>query len=157
MQPNNFGNEGGERVNRSVPRSYTEAFYAQFPYYLSIGMTEKQYWEGDNTLVIYYRKADEIKQDRQNQQAWLQGLYVYDAISRLSPILKAFPKKGTKAEPYVEEPYPLGKNKEEEAQRKKEEQATKKGIRYMEMIMAQNNKRFEEREEVSDNGNIRTT
>lgn len=34
---------------------------------------------------------------------WLQGMYIYDAISRLSPILRAFAKKGTKAQPYADE------------------------------------------------------
>ena len=34
---------------------------------------------------------------------WLQGMYIYDAISRLSPILRAFAKKGPKAQPYVED------------------------------------------------------
>lgn len=94
-------NKGSERENRSAPPSYSEIFLAKFPYYLSIGMTEEQYWDRDSTLVKSYRKAEELRKERVNQEMWLQGMYIYDAISRLSPILRAFAKKGTKAQPYV--------------------------------------------------------
>ena len=89
-------NKGSERENRSAPPSYSEIFLAKFPYYLSIGMTEEQYWDRDCTLVKSYRKAEELRKERVNQEMWLQGMYIYDAISRLSPILRAFAKKGTK-------------------------------------------------------------
>lgn len=94
-------NKGSERENRSAPPSYSEIFLAKFPYYLSIGMTEEQYWDRDSTLVKSYRKAEELRKERVNQEMWLQGMYIYDAISRLSPILRAFAKKGTKAQPYA--------------------------------------------------------
>ena len=72
--------EGGER-NRSTPLfTYTEKFYECFPYYLSIGMTPEQYWDGDPTLTKYYRKADEIKKERLNEELWLQGMYIYEAL-----------------------------------------------------------------------------
>lgn len=109
-------------------------------------MTAKQYWEDDCTLVKYYRKADEYRMERINQQAWLQGMYIYDALIRLSPILKAFPKKETKAEPYPEEPYALNQEKEEEARKKKQETAMQKGIQFMEAFASKTNKQFEEKE-----------
>lgn len=89
--------EGSERENRfASPFPYTEIFYKKFPYYLSIGMTEEQYWDRDSTLVKYYREAEELRQEKFNQEAWLQGMYVYDALARIAPILHAFAKKGTK-------------------------------------------------------------
>lgn len=111
-------------------------------------MTEEQFWERDCTLVKYYREAEEIKKDRENQMAWLQGMYVYDAIARVSPILKAFGKKGTKAQPYVSEPYPISKKAVEESQRKREEIDRLKAKRFMETYMASVNKFYETREEV---------
>ena len=78
---------------RPAPRfAYTQKFYDVFPYYLAIGMTPEQYWEGDCELVRYYRKAAQIRQDLKNQDAWLQGMYVYQAIGNLAPILRAFAK-----------------------------------------------------------------
>lgn len=37
----------------------------------------------------------------------MQGMYVYEAICDVSPILHAFAKKGTKPEPYAKEPYAI--------------------------------------------------
>lgn len=138
-------NKGSERENRSAPPSYSEIFLAKFPYYLSIGMTEEQYWEGDSVLPKYYRQAEELRKERVNQEAWLQGMYVYDAIARISPILHAFAKKGTKAQPYVEEPYPINKRLVDNADTKKDKQKSQKGLRYMEALMAETNKRYKER------------
>ena len=87
--------------------SYTEQFREAFPFYLSIGMTYKQYWEEDCTLPRYYRQAFEIKQERLNQQAWLQGMYTYEALCDVSPVLNAFAKKGAKPHPFPEKPYSL--------------------------------------------------
>lgn len=127
------------------PFPYTEIFNKQFPYYLSIGMTEEQYWDKDCLLVKYYREAEELRNEKLNQQAWLQGMYIYDAINRVAPILHAFAKKGTKAQPYVEQAYPISKRSAQEAKENKEKANAQKGIRFMEAYMVQNNKRFEER------------
>lgn len=135
----------GERENRPSPPSYSEIFLTKFPYYLSIGMTEEQYWDRDSTLVKSYRKAEELRKERVNQEMWLQGMYIYDAISRLSPILRAFAKKGTKAQPYTEEPYPISKKTVEEAKLKKEKAKSEKGLRYMQAHMIQANKQLQER------------
>ena len=127
------------------PFPYTEIFYKQFPYYLSIGMTEEQYWDKDCLLVKYYREAEELRNEKLNQQAWLQGMYIYDALNRVAPILHAFAKKGTKAQPYVEQAYPISKRSAQEAKENEEKAKAQKGIRFMEAYMVQNNKRFEER------------
>lgn len=82
-------------------------------------MTYDQYWNGDCYLPIYYRKAHEIKKKQKNEELWLQGAYIYDALCRVSPILHAFAKNGTKPQPYPNKPYDLT---EEEIQRTKEEQ-----------------------------------
>lgn len=130
----------GQSVTR---KRYEDAFIQQFPYYLSIGMTDKQYWDGDCALVKYYREAEKLRRERVNQEAWLQGMYIYDGLSRISPILQAFAKKGTKAQPYVEQPYPLTRKRAEEIEEKKEQEKANKGLRYMMDRMATNNKRFE--------------
>ena len=139
-------NKGSERENRSTPPvSFVEVFNAKFPYYLSIGMTEEQYWDKDCMLVKYYREAEEMRREKFNQEAWLQGMYIYDAIMRLSPILHAFAKKGTKPQPYVDSPYPISQAGMEEAKTRKEKAVADKGKRFMEAFMAKNNQRFEER------------
>ena len=86
---------------------------------MSIGMSYDEFWNQDVALVRVYRKADELKQRRQNQIAWLQGMYIYHALCDVAPIFHAFAKKGTKPVPYVEEPYPITAAEIEE--RKKQE------------------------------------
>ena len=74
-----------------------------------MGMTWDQFWEQDSEIAVYYRKAHEIRQEQMNRDAWLQGMYVYEAIADLAPILHAFAKKGTKARKYSEKPYEFRK------------------------------------------------
>ena len=114
-------------------------------------MTAEQYWNGDATLAYYYRKAEELRKERVNSELWLQGMYIYDAVSRLTPVLHAFAKKGTKPQPYPEEPYPINQKTVKDAEERKAKQTADKGKRYMEALMAQNNKRFGKTETKDEN------
>ena len=135
--------EGSGGVTATAPfKTYTEKFNELFPYYLSIGMTEEQYWDKDNQLVISYRKADELRMTRKNQEMWLQGAYFYDALCRVSPILHAFAKKGTKPTPYLSEAYALNKKQAELVQEEKSKKVFDKGKKMMEGFMLQHNKKF---------------
>jgi hypothetical protein len=118
-------------------------FYDHFPYYLAIGMTPEQYWEGDPALAKYYRKADEINRKRQNTDLWLQGMYIYEALCDVAPIIHAFAKKGTKPRPYPDRPYSLTKQDREEEAKIREQREREKAKRYMEAKMAAINKLFE--------------
>lgn len=135
--------EGSERVNRSAPLyTYSAKFDEVFPYYLSIGMTYDQFWNGDCTLVIPYRKADKLQKERKNQELWLQGLYIYEAILDVSPVLHAFAKKGTKPKPYSSAPYPITNEEMETEKVKQAAKTANKGKKYMEALMSSNNKKF---------------
>ena len=70
-------------------------------------MTYEQFWYQDPHLVRAYAKAEEMRIKRRNEELYLQGRYVYEAIGAFVEILPAFPKKGAKIHPYLEEPYPL--------------------------------------------------
>lgn len=134
---------GGGEPNRSAPSfTYTEKFYEVFPYYLAIGMTYEQFWEGDCTLTKYYRKADEIKKERRNEEIWLQGMYIYEALCDVSPVLHAFAKKGTKPQPYSDKPYAISKAQQKRVEEDKERKMIEKGKRFMEAMMHSTNKRF---------------
>ena len=134
--------EGGQESSPSS-FTYTEKFYELFPYYLSIGMTPEQYWEGDCTLPKYYRQAEELRNERRNQELWLQGMYVYEAICDASPILHAFAKKGTKPAPYSAKPYPISRKQIKKDEEEKQRKLTEKGKRFMEAMAASINKKFE--------------
>lgn len=134
----------GNVLDPSERPSQGQIFDDAFPLYLTMGMSEEQYWDGDPQLTIFYRKADEISRDKQNSLAWLQGMYVYDAIIRLAPILVANPKKGAKPKPYTEQPYPLNSERTNPQKAEKAEKAKQdKGLAYMEAFMIANNKKYE--------------
>lgn len=139
--------ESRRKIYSSTSTPYTNVFIKRFPYYLSIGMTEEQYWDKDCLLTKYYREAEELRTEKANQMAWLQGMYIYDALARISPILRAFSKKGTKAQPYPEEPYPIGRKSVEDSKNKKEKENYDKAKRYMEAYMVQYNKKLEKESE----------
>lgn len=73
-----------------------------FPYYLSIGMTEEQYWERDPYLTKIFYKAHLMKIESKNQELWMQGFYFYNAIS--TAFSNLFRKKGQPQERYLEKP-----------------------------------------------------
>ena len=133
----------GSEPESSLPFvTYAERFKEQFPYYLAIGMTPEQYWDGDPELARAYRKADEIRMERKNQELWLQGMYVYEAICDASPILHDFAKKGTKPYPYVDKPYPINEKQHKREAIDKEKAKFDKGKKLMEAFMKATNSRF---------------
>ena len=134
-----------ESGQASSPSSftYTDKFYELFPYYLAIGMTPEQYWDSDCTLTKYYRKAEELRNEKRNQELWLQGMYVYEALCDVAPILHAFAKKGTKPAPYSNKPYPLTDKQVEQEEEDKQRKIAEKGKRFMEAMAASINKKFE--------------
>ena len=142
--------EGSERKVRSPFLTYTEQFYEVFPYYLSIGMTAEQFWDGDPTLTKYYRRADEIRNDRKNQELWLQGLYFYEALCDVAPILQAMAKKGTKARPYPEKPYSISERQRRLEKEEQERRVADKGRMFMERLMQQNNAKFKGKSRVEE-------
>ncbi len=112
---------GGELLNPTVQKTLTEIFEECFPFYLAIGMSYAEYWEGDSSLARYYRKANRIKQEEINNNAWLQGLYVYDAVSTaLHNALRGMGKTKPPAQTYAKKPYDFNKKEKNEAEKAKE-------------------------------------
>lgn len=109
---------GGELVTAPSPRTLSEIFDEYFPYYLAIGMPAEEYWHGDVTLAKAYRKADTLRRQRTNYEAWLQGAYIYEAICNASPLINAFSKEH-KPYPYPERPYAITQEEVEERQKEK--------------------------------------
>ena len=80
-------------------------------------MSYEQFWDESPYLVKTFRKAFRLKRELANEEAWLQGLYNYAAVS--ISLANAFRKKGQKSRNYLEKPldiFPLTK-----AQKKRRE------------------------------------
>lgn len=111
-----------------------ERFEKICPYFISIGMTYEQFWYGDVSMTKYYQKAFEIKEKREVKNKkwtiWEQGLYIYEALCDVSPILRAF-SKSKEPLPYSTKPYnidEIDRIGNEEKQEKREEEKKKTDI-----------------------------
>ena len=103
----------GETLTEDTP-TLTEIFEEQCPYYMAMGMSVSEFWDGDPMLVVYYRKAHEIQQELINVWEWRMGVYNMSAFGTV--IGNAFKKKGEKPLDYMTEPLPMHEKTEEEKQ-----------------------------------------
>lgn len=126
----------------SSPKKAYEIFQEVFPLYLSLDMSYDEFYNKDCQLVKAYLKAYEMKQERDNTNMWIQGMYVYDAILRASPILHPFAKGGTEPIPYLEQPYALSKEEQKAREEKEEREHMLKAKAYMEHKASIINKKF---------------
>lgn len=113
--------EEGEKLS-----SLSDFFKEKCPFFMAIGMSYQEYWYDDVWIASYYLKAWELKKEQKNEELWLQGVYIYEAMCDVAPVLHAFCKNGTKPLPYPSEPYSFHKKskKEKEMEEKKEIQDT---------------------------------
>ena len=84
--------------------------------YLAMGMTYEQFWDGDANLTVVYREADEIRRRRRNQELWLEGVYMVEALS--ATVGNMF-TKGTKHQ-YPSEPLPITVAEQQERKEREE-------------------------------------
>lgn len=120
-------------------QSYAEIFEQLCPYYMSIGMSYDEFWNGDVHAVKAYRKAYELREKRRNQELWLQGMYFYEALCDASPLFRFSMKKGIiKPEPYAKEPYPITaadvREREEREARAKQERMKAQFAAFVEQM-----------------------
>ena len=75
------------------------------PYYMSIGMTYDQYWNGEPEMAKYFRRAEEERMKTENFRQWRMGMYMTHAVS--TALGNAFRKEGSASVKYAKEPFPL--------------------------------------------------
>lgn len=108
----------GDGEITSPRKTFTELFEELFPAYLAMGMTWTQFWVDEPELTIAYRKADAIRRRRKNEELWLEGIYMAEALN--ATVGNMF-SKGQK-HPYPAEPFPLTVDEQQE-RREREEKA----------------------------------
>lgn len=132
----------GDDLSESPTRAqkkHSDTFDECFPFYLSIGMSSAEYWDGDSDLPRYFRKAFKMKQEHENYAAWLHGLYVYDAtISALTHLDKN--KKNHKN--YAVKPYSFTAEEAEKEREEKVEEAQAQAEVWMKSWVSATQKHF---------------
>lgn len=97
--------EYGSDLPEHKKSTFTEFFEEMCPYFMSIGVTYKQFWNGDVYIAKNALKAHRIQNKRDNQKMWMQGKYFNEALT--TSLANLFKKKGTPPHQYLSEPYPL--------------------------------------------------
>lgn len=91
---------------------------------MSIGLSYNDFWYGDPWIAKAYREAEIFRMEQRNYDAWLQGLYVFRAVS--SSLAMAFwNKKGQKPDGYFDYPIAITE-REREAERQRRIERTMK-------------------------------
>lgn len=86
---------------------------------MAMGMSYEQFWFDEPEKAKAYREADKIRRKRMNEELWLSGIYMREALA--STVGNMF-TKGEKY-PYPSEPKPI--TEEDAAERKAREQKMK--------------------------------
>ena len=92
---------------------------------MAIGMTYEQYWYDDPLMVRHFYKADKLRKERIDEEAWLHGLYILRALD--TTVGNAFREKGHQHVEYPKEPVSFIERRERDEARKahdEEQEAT---------------------------------
>lgn len=100
-----------------------------------MGMTYEQYWDEPPHLAQTFRKAYRLKREVENENAWLTGLYMYDAFAVC--LSNAFSKRGAKKKQYIERPIDIFPLTEREKKRREQEEFKKMDAALQAMRNAQ--------------------
>jgi hypothetical protein len=106
---------------------------------MAMGMTYTEFWDGPSFLAVVYRDAFRIQRELENEQAWLQGLYVYDAFAVC--LANMFSGRGAKKEKYFERPVDIFPLTEEEKKQREREEMEKMQVAMEEMVRRQKRKK----------------
>jgi hypothetical protein len=90
-------------------------------------------------MTTFYRDAHKLKVRQDDENNWMFGMYVYEAILDCSPILHPFSKKGTKPLPYAEKPYLMDKLETKTRAQIEEEERQKKENERLKFIVQMDN------------------
>lgn len=118
-----------------------------------MGMTPEQYWDGESWLKKAYRKAYRLRIENeeriQDRNAWLQGIYIRDALQSISILVNGFVPKGAKPVDYPDKPLleMQEEKKKAEAQKQREDNQMQLQMALFQAFAEQFNKKFDEKKE----------
>ena len=99
--------------------SYAEAlrFFAQLA--IHIGMSRDEYWNQDPYIMEEYLGAYKMRREEENWQAWIGGIYTFDAVSAVIGNIH-FDKGSHSIVKPMEKPMPIFPETPEEIARKRQ-------------------------------------
>ena len=124
-----------EKSKQVEGTSLTELFEELCPIFMSYGMSYDEYWHSSPYRAKFYLEAHKLKVKQKDEEMWMQGMYIYEALCDVSPILHAFSKKGTKPLPYSKRPYMSNIN---ELKTKQDKETEKKNAELIARVYFEN-------------------
>lgn len=143
--------DGGSKGRPSPILRYGDKFEELCGYYMSLGMSYHDYWDGDSSMTKYYREMDERNRERKNFDLWLQGAYFYEALLDASPVYNPLSKQ-KKPFPYRSNPIPITTSESKNATERDKKKRMDNGKEAMRAMMASINKRFLENQKKREKG-----
>lgn len=104
---------------------------------MAFGMSYEEFWHGKPILAKFYRQKHLLEIEQRNQELWMQGLYIFDAVA--VAINNCFSKHKMK---YMNEPIRITPKTEDELRAEKEE-IRKKFVERLNQFAKDFNKRQE--------------
>lgn len=144
-------NEESNPSEKSYHTSFAKYATERFPYFLSIGMSYEDYWNGDPELATFYLKAEKIRKSKRNTELWLQGMYIFDALCKVSPIFNPSAPSGTKAGEYPSRPYPITSEEVKKIKDKEHAEEVKNNADMFRMLVTAKNIKKRKEDEFNDN------
>ena len=99
--------------------TYTAVFEAVCPYFMSIGVSYDEFWNGDFEICKYAQKAEILRKKRKNQDAWWNSIYTFRALCDASVLFHDFVDKKPELKFSTEIPLPLSMKEAEEQEKAK--------------------------------------
>jgi len=89
-----------------------------------------------------------MDRERKNEELWLQGLYIYEAILYTAPVTNAF-SKSKRPLPYRDAPIPLTSEKAKALEEKANQKKMEEGKAVFKHMVSEFNKSFKKGGEVN--------
>lgn len=137
-------NPDGGSCRQSGFLRYSEIFEKVCGFYLSIGVSYSDFWDGDVDIAKYHRDAFDIAQNRRNNELHRQGAYIYEAMCCVWPLFNPMAKDRTPT-PYRETPIPITEKQAKEQETNKNERCLQQGKDFMLQAMTRINTQRKER------------
>ena len=87
---------------------------------MMLGVPEKEFWDGDYTRLKFYVRMHNYAVERRNQELWLQGAYVYEAMS--IALAHAVDPQHSRNKSYPDKPHRITPLSEDEKELEKKKQ-----------------------------------
>jgi hypothetical protein len=125
------------------------------PAYIAMGMSYDEFWHCNTKVHKAYRLAWEQKKAYRNWEMWWQGGYIYEALIKVAPVMRAaFGKGKVEAGKYSEEPYPLTNREAEERKAAQQRQKMERMLEVFKRESAENIRKREEQRSENESRNL---